>query len=79
MASSSTLDLIAGIPSTWRQQLLTLLRPQAFTIDLFIQADAEAFDGDIGMLPEPDRVFEAFKHSNFEETRVVILGDIYTE
>lgn len=68
------------VHTSWRSELQALLAPYAFTIDLFLTSESDTFDGVADILPlSACSIFGAFQHCDFADTKVVILGEPYTD
>ncbi|NBX51702.1 uracil-DNA glycosylase [bacterium] len=68
-------DLIAAIPTTWRPLLERLVTPYQPKINAILEQQHKA---EINIFPAPEKIFEAFRHFDIDETRAVIVGmDVY--
>ncbi|KAF6252716.1 uracil-DNA glycosylase Ung2 [Scenedesmus sp. NREL 46B-D3] len=72
------LGLVEGLATNWRHHLRQLLAPHACTLDMYLEAERQMCEGIACILPRrQELVFNAFAHSELDDTCVVILGEPY--
>ena len=66
--------LIDNLKTDWKNILKTIDKNEIQKIDKFVNEEIEKYEPDVNIFPERENIFKCFDFVNFDNTKVVILG-----